>query len=99
MAASKCTKLRNGHVAVESDHPRARHMYEIAEKLGCTIADLVGPERAEFYPANKLEADLIQFMRGLDEPHIEARVKQLGSRRSEGNAVYNYLRELVSADM
>jgi ribulose-5-phosphate 4-epimerase/fuculose-1-phosphate aldolase len=55
-----------------------------------------GPE----YP--RIPHDLIDEMeqlRGLDEPHIEARVKQLGSRRREGNAVYNYLKELVAADM
>jgi len=57
---------------MESDHPRARHLYEIAEELGCTIADLVGPERAKNYPANKQEADLIDFMRGLDETQQEA---------------------------
>ena len=34
-------------------------------------------------------------LRGLNEPHIEARAKQIGNRRREGNAVYSYLRELV----
>ena len=43
--------------------------------------------------------DEMEQLRGLDEPHIEARVKQLGNRRREGNAVYNYLSELVSRDM
>ena len=43
--------------------------------------------------------DEMEQLRGLDEPHIEARVKQLGPRPRAGNAVYNYLKELVSADM
>lgn len=72
MAASKCTKLRNGHLAVECDHPRARHMYEIAEELDCTIEDLVGPERARFYPANKQEADLVDAMRNMSLDEQEA---------------------------
>jgi hypothetical protein len=41
----------------------------------------------------------MEHLPGLDEPHIEARVMQIGSRRREGNAVYSYLSELVSRDM
>jgi len=52
------------------------------------------------YP--RIPNDLVEEMerlRGVDEPHMEARAKQIGVRPREGNAVYNYLSELVQRDM
>jgi ribulose-5-phosphate 4-epimerase/fuculose-1-phosphate aldolase len=52
------------------------------------------------YP--RIPNELIEEMerlRGLDEPHMEARAKDPSVRRREGNAVYNYLCDLVGRDM
>jgi len=43
--------------------------------------------------------DEMERLRGLDEPHMEARAKQIGAAPRQGNAVYNYLSELVQRDM
>jgi len=52
------------------------------------------------YPRIPTElVDEMELLRGMDEPHIEARARDPSVRRREGNAVYNYLCDLVGRDM
>jgi ribulose-5-phosphate 4-epimerase/fuculose-1-phosphate aldolase len=51
------------------------------------------------YPRPSELVEEMARLRGLDEPHMEASAKQIDVRPREGNAVYDYLSELVGRDM
>lgn len=61
---------------------RIHYAFELADYLGVTLAELVGPENVHKHPANLFQARVLEAMQELPEEDQEALVAMVAARQA-----------------